>query len=56
MTRTASTKFLQILRPTLLWAAILVILAVPGWQAITAGGNPDPLASAAKKSPAAATI
>jgi len=56
MTSTASPKFLRVLRHTLLAAAALVILAVLTWQGITAGGNPDPLASAAKKSPAAATL
>jgi high-affinity iron transporter len=56
MTSNASTKFLPILRRTLLVTAVLIILAVLGWQGITAGGNPDPLAAAAKKSSAAATM
>jgi high-affinity iron transporter len=42
------------IRRILLWAGVLLVLAVLVWQALTAGGNPDPLAAGI--SPAAAVM
>ena len=43
-----------VIRTTLIGLAVLAVLAVMVWQAITAGGNPDPLAEGI--SPAAAVM